>query len=153
MIGIYSYVDVKENNKVLYVGQSRNIYKRHRRHFHGNQPIDKILKSDPIRYQLRIECLCPIDELNEKETYYIELYSPEHNYTKGGDYNYTTMGGMRKYDLWDTSKFRYISHINQNRNRPFRLYYKGEYVNCGYFEDWMSAEIVWNLIDAEVDSK
>lgn len=150
MIGIYSYVDIK-TMEVIYVGQSRRVYERHREHFHGQQPIDKKLRDDPIRYQLRIECECSTEELNDKEKKYIALYNPEYNYTSGGDYNYTTMCGSRKYDLWDTSKIHYVSHVNQNRNRPFRLYYKGQYVNLGYFEDWISAEVVWDLINEEFE--
>lgn len=148
MIGIYSYVDIK-TMKVLYIGQSRNIYRRHRSHAHGHQPIDILIQDDPIRYQLRIECECDVLELNDKERYYIDLYSPEYNFTKGGDYQYNSDGGLRKYDLWDTSKIKYISHINQKRNKPFRLYYHNHYINLGYFEDWISAEIVWKLIDEE----
>lgn len=149
MIGIYSYIDVR-NMEVLYIGQSRNIYKRHRGHHHGQQPIDKLLKKDPIRYQLRIECECSVDELNDREMYYIEKYKPLYNYTKGGDYRYSEMRLNNKYTLWDTSKLRYISHINQNRSRPFRLYYISQYVPIGYFEEWFTGEMVWNMIDDEV---
>lgn len=149
MIGIYSYIDVK-TMEVLYVGQSRNIYQRHRGHFSGSQPIDKVLAKDPIRYQLRIECECSIDELNDKEKYYIAKYNPLYNCTKGGDYRHSEMSVNNKYTLWDTKKLHYVSHINQNRNRPFRLWYNSQYVPIGYFEEWFTGEMLWNMINDEV---
>jgi hypothetical protein len=139
---------------VLYVGQSRDVYKRHREHTRdtqkNKQPIDKKICLDLRRYVLHIEEICNESELNELEKFYIEEYSPPYNCTKGGDYNYQQhINSKGKYILWDTSKVYYVSHLNQNRSKPFRLYYYGYYVPIGYFEDPFTVELIWEIIDEE----
>lgn len=156
--GIYSYRDLKQGYKIVYIGQSRDIYHRHRNHCRDakyNQPIDKVILSDPKRYVLYIEELCDECELNTLEALYIKQYNPMYNCTRGGDYTHAHHhSGAKKYDkFWDTKKLHYISHENQKRNRPFRLYYKGFYVPCGYFEDWVAGECVWELINQEVEDE
>ena len=149
--GIYLYRDLKED-EVIYVGQSVNIYSRHRNHLspssYNSQPINRVLQNDPSRYILEIERRCSKEELNDLERMYIEVLKPKLNFTLGGDF-YVSQKSVGKYTLWDTNKTYYISHINQHRNRPFRLYYNGWYVPCGYFETWFDAEFVWNLIKGE----
>lgn len=155
--GIYSYRDLREKYKVIYIGQSRDIYRRHRSHC-GNQkhkqPIDKIIATDPKRYVLYIEDICDITQLNDLERKYIKKYQPIYNYTKGGDYIHkkTHNNSNKRYTkYWDTRKTRYINAQTCHRNRAFRVYYNGYYVPCGFFEDWISAHIVWDLIDEEVE--
>ena len=157
--GIYSYRDLREGYKVIYIGQSRDIYRRHRGHC-GNrkykQPIDKIIAKDPKRYVLYIEDICEEAQLNNLERKYIKKYQPIYNCTKGGDYIHIKNhhGGRKKYTkYWDTRKTHYINAQTCNRNRAFRVYYNGHYVPCGFFEDWISAHIVWGLIDEEVNNE
>lgn len=154
--GIYYYRDLKED-KVIYVGQSKNIYTRHRNHFaksaYNDQPINRILQNDPLRYILEIERRCSPSELNVLEKEYIALLKPKFNFTTGGDYvpKHKNHKEHKKKlcSLWCTWKCHYISHVNQKRNRPFRLYYKGWYVPCGYFETWIELEMVWEMIKEE----
>ena len=154
--GIYFYRDLKKD-EVIYVGQSRNIYERHRSHLaqsnYDAQPINKVIQNDPPRYNLEIERRCSIEELNDLEIQYIKLLNPKFNFTKGGDFIPPVKTKTHKYTLWDTKKVYYISHKNQSRNRPFRLYYNGWYVPCGYFETWHVVEFVWNLIKEEEENE
>ena len=149
--GIYFYRDLRED-EIIYVGQSRHIYERHRSHLapssYNAQPINRVIQNDPSRYILEIERRCSENELDDLEVQYIKLLKPKFNFTKGGDFT-PSHSSVNKYTLWDTSKTYYISHKNQSRNRPFRVYYKGRYVPCGYFETWHVAEFVWNLIKEE----
>lgn len=149
--GIYFYRDLKED-EIVYVGQSRDIYQRHRGHLvpssYDEQPINRIIQNDPARYILEIERRCSPNELNDLEIMYIKLLQPKFNFTSGGDFipSNTRKG---RYTLWDNKKTYYISHENQSRNRPFRLYWFGFYVACGYFETWFEAELIWNIIEEE----
>lgn len=147
--GIYLYRDLKED-EVIYVGQSKNIYQRHRQHFHEShyhsQPINRVLQNDPSRYILEIENRCSPKMLNELEQKYIALLKPKFNFTLGGTH---TKYERTPKKMWDTSKCHYISHINQRRHRPFRFYYNGWYVPCGYFEEWFTIELIWNIVKEE----
>lgn len=147
--GIYSYRDIKNDFKVIYVGQSKNIYKRHRGHLaqcHKNkQVINKILQKDPTRYSLQIEIECEIEQLDSFEKLFIAAYEPKFNFHEGGKIM-NPPKSKGKYTLWDNKKTYYISHKNQNRNRPFRLYYNGHYIGGCYFEEWFSIDIVHKLI-------
>lgn len=153
--GIYSYRDLKEGYKIVYIGQSRDIYRRHRSHYRDekyNQPIDKAILKDPKRYTLYIEELCTEDELNILEQKYISEYSPKYNCTKGGGYLVTHKHSNKgKYTLWDTKKMYYISHVNQSRNRPFRVMWHSFYL-C-YVEDFETAEKIHQLIEWGVENE
>ena len=155
--GIYSYRDLKEGYKIVYIGQSRDIYHRHRSHLRDsryNQPIDKEILKDHKRYVLYIEEICDADELNQLEAKYINKYKPEYNYRKGGDYVHHkhSQGSKSLYEFWDSKTTHYVSHKNQNRSKPFRWYYKGWYVPVGYFMEWYSIEIL-NKIALEEEEK
>ena len=151
LCGIYSYRDLKDGYKIVYIGQSRDIYRRHRAHSRDskyNQPIDEKILSDPKRFVVYIEELCSEDELNDLEVNYIKEYCPKYNYTKGGDYVHQkhSKGSKSKYTMWDSKKTHYISHKNQKRNRPFRIYRNGTYLHM-YVEDWITVNIIHSLID------
>ena len=100
MIGIYKFT-----NKITgesYIGQSRNIHKRYIQHknrymvsLHNDKPQEdtyfhQMLRHygfDNFNFEILEECL--VDELNEKEIYYIEkyktLYPNGYNKDKGGN--------------------------------------------------------------------
>lgn len=148
--GIYFYRDLKED-EIIYVGQSKNIYQRHRSHFaksaYHAQPINRVLQNDPCRYALEYT-RCSNNDLDRLEQDYIKLLKPRFNFTTGGTCVPKRLNN-KKNKLWNTYQCHYISHINQRRHRPFRLYYNGWYVPCGYFEEWFTCELVWNLIKEE----
>lgn len=95
MKGIYCYIDLENNNEIVYVGKDSHIEekRRHRQHlqrwFYHKQPFNTILQNNPDRYQykeiVRAYHDIPNEELNEYEKFYIRIFEPKFNYTEGGD--------------------------------------------------------------------
>ena len=88
MIGIYKITN-RINGK-SYIGQSNNIERRFREHKYISSETNDSLKKAYIKYgrenfEFIILEECSIEELNEREIYYIQLVKPEYNRTKGGD--------------------------------------------------------------------
>lgn len=99
--GIYKITN-KINGKI-YIGQSKNIYARWKEHISDAKeckyPIQKALyKYGKDNFNFEIICICSIDELNEKEMYYINLLNANqkeigYNLTIGGEnFPNTTIG-------------------------------------------------------------
>lgn len=77
MIGIYKIINTK-NNKI-YIGQSNNIERRFKEHmskgWKSRIPLDiAVEKYGKENFQLEILEECPIEDLNEKESYWIHYY-------------------------------------------------------------------------------
>lgn len=88
MIGIYKITNII-NNK-CYIGQSSNIKRRKNEHMNINHETNKSLKLAYLKYGLenfKFEILeeCKLEELNDKEKYWIKLLKPQYNRTNGGD--------------------------------------------------------------------
>ena len=88
MIGIYKITN-KINNKI-YIGQSNDLKRRKNEHRCIEHETNKSLKKAYIKYGLEnfgFEVLeeCKLQELNDKEKYWIELLKPQYNRTSGGD--------------------------------------------------------------------
>lgn len=154
--GIYFYRDLKED-EVIYVGQSRNIYERHRGHLapssYNAQPINKVIQNDPPRYSLEIERRCSIEELDSLEIQYIKLLNPKFNFTPGGDFIPTKEG---KYTLWDTAYVLYEKNDMYKNNRTpnpcqcFRMIHNAYKVNIGRFYDFVTCEIINQFIEEAI---
>lgn len=94
MIGIYKITN-KETGK-CYVGQSRNIEKRWANHisaaFNQNDagyhyPLYCAMRKYGIdSFDFQVLETCSLEELNDKEVYWINKYCPEYNQTAGGNY-------------------------------------------------------------------
>lgn len=87
MIGIYKITN-KINGK-CYIGQSNNIGRRFIEHKTINHETNKSLKCAYKKYGLdnfEFEILeeCNLEDLDEREIFYIEKIKPEYNRTKGG---------------------------------------------------------------------
>ena len=88
MIGIYKITN-KINNKI-YIGQSNDIKRRKNEHRCIKHETNKSLKKAYIKYGLEnfeFQVLeeCKLEELNDKEKYWVELLKPQYNRTSGGD--------------------------------------------------------------------
>lgn len=86
IVGIYKITNLL-NNK-CYVGQSRNIYRRWQSHRYANDsyPLHAAMKkygAENFSFEILEEC--DTDELNEKESYYIQKFQPEYNCDGGGN--------------------------------------------------------------------
>lgn len=90
--GIYSITNKKTGQK--YIGQSIDIHRRWKEHVNAknNSYIhSEIQKYGRHNFIFKVEEECAIDDLNEREIYYINKYNtyenPRHyNLTKGGQY-------------------------------------------------------------------
>lgn len=101
MVGIYK-IENKANGKI-YIGQSVNIENRWKQHIrelnkesHRNQHLlNSWKKYGQDNFEFNVICTCTLEELDEKEIYYIDLYKT-YNYEYG--YNMTIGGtGTRRY--------------------------------------------------------
>lgn len=94
MIGIYKITNNINNH--CYIGQSRQIEKRWNNHKIAssnkndkgyNYPLYKAFRKYGIdNFTFEIIEECAIEQLNDKEIYWINYYNPEYNQTTGGDY-------------------------------------------------------------------
>lgn len=94
MVGIYKITNIINNN--CYVGQSRNIknrWKCHQTAAHNpndstyEYPLYRAMRKYGMQaFEYTVLEECPIEELNNRETYWIKYYHPEYNQTIGGDY-------------------------------------------------------------------
>ena len=94
MVGIYKITN-KINNH-CYIGQSTQIEIRQKDHkiaaFNQNQdtyeyPLYRAIRKYGIEnFEFEVIEICNNEELNDKEVYWINYYSPEYNQTIGGDY-------------------------------------------------------------------
>ena len=93
MIGIYKITNLINGHS--YVGQSRQIQKRWENHIIAsgnvndsgyNYPLYRAFRKYGIsNFSFEIIEECSVDELNEKEKYWIKFYKCEYNQTVGGD--------------------------------------------------------------------
>ena len=88
MIGIYKITN-KVNGK-SYIGQSNNIERRLKEHKYISSESNKSLKRAYKKYgkdnfEFSILEECKLEELDEKEIYYINTLKPEYNRTIGGN--------------------------------------------------------------------
>lgn len=93
--GIYGYYD-KKNQRMMYIGQSNDIERRHRDHIrpsrYNEQVVNRVLQNNPERYELVIIKSRPGFSKEDRdilEKHYIEFYNTfadnKFNFTTGGD--------------------------------------------------------------------
>lgn len=130
IIGIYKITN-KINGKI-YIGQSKNIYSRWKRHiYYAKQckyPIQKaIIKYGKENFEFAIICECEEEELNEKEMYYIKLFNSDdrkigYNLTIGGNtFSYTGKSRNYKAKLSDSQVYD-IRKRYGNRENKYEIY-------------------------------
>ena len=97
--GIYKITNFIKNK--VYIGQSKNVYKRCQQHFialrrgyHENKEMQEDWNNDNRGFRFDVIELCPIGQLNDKEKYYIDLY---HSMSPYG-YNQTWVPYKRKQE-------------------------------------------------------
>lgn len=96
MIGIYKITNLK--NQKVYIGQSRHIEKRFKEHIQKSQNFYEGEHYNPVHMDLHIFGIenfsfevieeCTIEELNDKEEYWIKYYNSQktgYNITSGGN--------------------------------------------------------------------
>lgn len=142
----------------MYIGQSKNIEKRFRSHC-NMLDIDKaiLLEGEDNFDFIVIE---EVDEslLREREEYWIHHYNTMYNrehYNKEPNREHLKHGYGRdnpaaKYILWDISSCTYHKdkriENKQAVNKCFTSRYKGAMIPIGLFHDFVSCEIINQLI-------
>lgn len=90
MIGIYKIENL--NDGKIYIGQSNNIERRFYEHMtkgaSSRIPVDKIIQEEgPASFSYEIVEECALDDLNERETFWIKFYDANiygYNKNEGG---------------------------------------------------------------------
>ena len=153
MIGIYKITDL--TNGMIYIGQSNNIQRRKGEHFYNNKyirsEIDKAIQTkgaDNFDFEIIEEC--PIEELYDRERYWIEYYdSFNHGYnqTKGGQHEYC---GRRKLTVDDVIAIR-TAYNNHKKWSDVYENYKDLITVDGFKHIWQGNR--WKSIMPEVYTK
>lgn len=105
--GIYGYLD-KEKNQMIYIGQSKDIFRRHSHHmnpsYYNQQVINRVLQNNKDRYKLVIikaRSGFSKEDRDILEKHYIKFYNTfvdkkKFNYTPGGDISISTVPEIAK---------------------------------------------------------
>lgn len=154
MIGIYK-ITKKENGKA-YIGQSNNIERRFTQHCCKGEksgiPLDVAIKKygkDAFTFEVIEEC--PLDKLNERESYWIKYYDTiknGYNCSEGGDQQSTGQNnGRSKLTEKDIIKIR-TAYANHEKQQDIYQDYK-DIISFGYFQNlWQGRS--WSHIMPEV---
>lgn len=140
MIGIYKITN-KQNGKI-YIGQSNNIERRIKEHQTKGKssriPLDVAIEKygkDSFTYEVVEEC--SLDELNEKETYWIKYYNSienGYNCNFGGDNsNIGSNNPKAKLTEEDVIKIR-IAYSQHKKQKEVYEDYKDK-ISFGYFQN------------------
>lgn len=144
--GIYKIENKKTGQ--IYIGQSIDIEKRFKNHC-KILPIDlDIILQGEDNFTFDILEEVPREQLLERERFWINEYDTENEY----HYNVSQKGrnnSRSKYKMWNSAYVYYhkVRMCNDNNILCFYVKYKGRYVPIGLFCDFLSCEIIGELID------
>lgn len=94
--GIYKITNIKNN--MCYIGQAKNIDDRWKEHVKcglgidtpvGNKLYQAMKEIGPENFTFEVLETCPVEQLNEKEKFYIDLYQAK-------DFGYNSIAGIKK---------------------------------------------------------
>ena len=154
MIGIYKITN-KKNGKA-YVGQSNNIERRFTQHCYKGEksriPLDMAIQKygkDNFAFEIIEEC--PLEKLNERESYWIKYYNTienGYNCSEGGDQqSIGENNGRSKLTEEDVIKIR-TAYANHKKQQEVYQDYK-DIISFGYFQNlWQGRS--WSHIMPEV---
>ena len=156
MIGIYKITN--KINNLSYIGQSTQIEQRFRKHkksYNWYREKNKKLYKDILEYGINnfsFEILeeCSIEELNNKEQYYIKYYNTypdQYNMTPGGQFNAEESHPSHKLTKQDVINIR-TRYNNQERKNEVYEDYKNLIGESGFHKIWNGD--TWKNIMPEV---
>ena len=156
MIGIYKITN--KINNLSYIGQSTQIEQRFREHkksYNWYREKNKKLYKDILEYGINnfsFEILeeCYIEELNNKEQYYIKYYNTypdQYNMTPGGQFNAEESHPSHKLTKQDVINIR-TRYNNQERKNEVYEDYKNLIGESGFHKIWNGD--TWKNIMPEV---
>lgn len=157
MIGIYK-ITKKENGKA-YIGQSNDIKRRFSEHQSRGEksriPLDVAIQKygkDAFTYEILEEC--SLEDLNEKETYWIKFYDTVrngYNCSYGGDQqSIGSQNGKAKLTEEDVINIR-IAYDNHKRQKDVYEKYKNKVTYSTFQTVWQGKS--WSHIMPEVFTK
>lgn len=154
-IGIYKITN--KNNGKIYIGQSNNIERRFKQHqqkgAESRIPLDIAIKKygkDNFTYEI-IE-LCSLEELNEKQSYWIKYYNSienGYNCSEGGDQQSVgENNGRSKLTEEDVILIRKAYQNHQKQKDIYNTYFSNK-ISFQYFQNvWQGQS--WSYIMPEV---
>ncbi len=156
MIGIYKITN--KINNLSYIGQSTQIEQRFREHkksYNWYREKNKKLYKDILEYgvdNFSFEILeeCSMEELNDKEQYYIKYYNTypnQYNMTPGGQFNAEESHPSHKLTRQDIINIR-SRYNNQERKNEVYEDYKNLIGESGFHKIWNGD--TWKNIMPEV---
>lgn len=158
--GIYKIENKKTGQ--IYIGQSKNIEKRFKKHCHI-LPVDvDIAKYGEENFDFDILEVVEEHNLKEREKFWIKGYSAyeneyHYNLTSGGSCKHEKLS-TSKYILWDTYVCSFLKRDMYDNNkeglRPrkcFKCMYKAYCLPIGGFYDFLSCEIIGNLVHSFIN--
>lgn len=156
MIGIYKITN--KINNLSYIGQSTQIEQRFREHkksYNWYREKNKKLYKDILEYGINnfsFEILeeCSIEELNDREQYYIKYYNTypdQYNMTPGGQFNAEESHPSHKLTKQDVINIR-TRYNNQERKNEVYEDYKNLIGESGFHKIWNGD--TWKNIMPEV---
>ena len=133
-----------------YIGQSKDIERRFKTHC-SVPPIDMAIAQEGVdNFEFSIIEEVSEDELLEKERYWIDYYMADTNIKHYNVRKSDDPFNRRKYTLWDTSCCNYRRTNGQDKNKFYKNFlfrYKGYILPISGFNDFLSCEIISDLID------
>ena len=146
--GIYKIKNKKTGQ--IYIGQSKNIEVRFLKHCNTSLvDIDIAINGvDNFDFSIVEETI----DLDEREKFWIEYYN---TYKNKNHYN-RDIGGNSKYSLWNSNYVKYSKDKMHQHNRepnPCRCFYpkyEGYVIHIGYFHDFVSCEVISQLIEEAI---
>ena len=106
---VYKFLNIK--SETIYVGKTKDIYKRIKQHFsnHGNLPYDCYIKTEKVVYA---EC-SNADEMDIKEKYLINILNPYYNKQCKNHNEFDFVFSFNWHDVF-FDKAKYIELMNEN---------------------------------------
>lgn len=134
-----------KKTKQIYIGQSTNIEKRFKVHCRA-LPVDVAIANEGVdNFDFIVLEEANSDDLQECEEYWIDYFDAYNNPKHYNQSSGCNLSDRALYTLWDTGYCNYQKNI-KGGNKAFHFRYEGYKPPIGTFHDFISCEIIGDLI-------